>query len=1244
MQVITATQLNQWADKIESRSLLPELVKKLIYASKHGLTDVDIPTGEQIQHPGWDGVVVSKSESNDNEVFLPNGTCLIEMGTNKDIKVKAEDDYRKRCNDSHGYNKKKCAFVFITPRDWAQGRDWEKEKSNTGEWKCVKVITATILADWIEQCPSVCSWLNNVLGVPVDIVDIETFWNQWSTNTKGSKLNFSFAIGGRDKENENLMEALETPSSICVKSQSPNESLAFVVASILNNGNKKISNRAIISKDNNTTDYLIKSFKNLIILHTGDSNIQYSQDAKDNNISIVYFITPEQKKTNCDIEITLRQPEVATFIKSLTSTLGDENLSKQYAHDTGKSISILRRRLGFNGAMPEWTKPENMVQLLPAFILGAWNENCDGDKDAVAKLAHSDYAEYSKVVNVWLHKEDPPFTKIGDVWLVKSPYDVMTAALPYIKGNKELLDILKSVSPSISDDVDTNIRQDWSTEFNWNKFNLQYSYSLRKSILRSLIILSVSNDTNLIDFVDDIIRESIRPTVDWWLTACQSGILSLMAEASPQVFLNTVEDDIESEHSAIKTIFKNDFAHESYFGNGAHYTSILHAIETAAWIPDCLPMASDILLSLSKFGKKKGWANNASESLKDIYHVFFPHTFATLDQRIEKLKLMSDIEPDITFQLCYDILKGRNHSVMISSSSTLWRTFGKSQPFVNKINDIERSLDCLVEICCKKENIRENEYIALIDIAGDRQNPKISIESKNKVLAKLDETALQFKGNQNILKKLHSLDYLNFELSDKKHSQRDLWEESLIEKVEPEDIIEREVWKFSNSYAEPSTYDKDYNKIPEKKDKNREIAFKRIKETKGIVGIDKLAKEADDPFYVGLCLAKEDDHAKYVDFILQHKDIRGLAGAFFRTIYYNDKRLFDDIISSDEYDINTKVFILSSLNTMNVDLKEYLEKVSDKFRKMFWKAIGSNPFVDTAVLEYSTLGFCMVEKYDAAVILIHHAKYNHIVISTKTIINALSGILTHPKQLLGNDLAYDLQDIIEDLDKREDADDRDVIEIEFLYSVWRNEDISKDTRLVKSLYTDPQLMYSMIKSIYKQEHANYEDIVVSQKDANIAQACYRILSNLRSIPYINDKGIVDKERLNDYIKDLYDYGLDDDRERVTCMEIGSLLGNAPINESFPQNEICEILEHYNNKSMLNAFQIRLYNRRGIVSYALLEGGDQERNLANFMGKCIDKTKLKYPHVANSVFRVLRRTYLGEAERRDNSAEFERMEI
>ena len=223
-------------------------------------------------------------------------------------------------------------------------------------------------------------------------------------------------------------------------------------------------------------------------------------------------------------------------------------------------------------------------------------------------------------------------------------------------------------------------------------------------------------------------------------------------------------------------------------------------------------------------------------------------------------------------------------------------------------------------------------------------------------------------------------------------------------------------------------------------------------EAKGIDGIGKLAKEADDPFYIGLCLAKEEDHIKYIDFILQHKDISGLAGVFFRGIYYNDKQLLDNILSSDDYDNNTKVFILSSMNTMNTNLKEYLEKFSVEYRIIFWKALGSNPFVEANVLEYTIRGLCMVEKYDAAVNLIHRAKYNHIVISTKTIINALSGILTHPEQLLKNDLVYVMENIIQDLDKREDADDRNVIEIEFLFSVFRNENISKDTRLVKSLY------------------------------------------------------------------------------------------------------------------------------------------------------------------------------------------------
>lgn len=1245
MQLISPTQLNQWADKIESRYLLPEFVKKLVYASKHGLTKVDIPSGEQIQQPGWDGVVVSESNADNNEVFLPNGTCLIEMGTNKNPRAKADDDYIKRCADSLGFDCKSSTFVFITPRDWAGGRDWELDKIKEGKWKNVKVITATILADWIEQCPSVNSWLCNVMGVPIDIMDIETYWKQWSTNSKGQKLDLTFAISGRDKESQRLIKLLETPTSICVVSKSSNESLAFVVASILKNGDDQKANRTIISKDNSTTEFLVNTYDNQIILHFGDNSLKYDKNVVERGTSIVYFTTPNSVNNTCLHEITLPQTNVESFIESLTITLGDENLARQYAHDTGKNISILRRRLGFNGAMPQWSQPEIMVNLLPAFIIGMWNENYDGDKEAVSLLAHKDYAEYSQLVNVLLHKEDSPFIKVGSEWLVKSPYDVMMASLPYIKDNKEIVDKVKEISTNISNDVDTSLKEDWNNPINLHQFNLRYSLCIRKGILHSLIIISVfSNDIDLTDFVDNIIRDSVKPSIDWWLTSCHSDILSLMAEASPHTLLEIVEDDLESEESIIKTIFKNDFSYTGWLGDGTHYTHILMSIETAAWMPECLLSATEILLSLCKLGEKKGWVNNAFSSLKDIFHVFFPHTFADTNQRIEVLKSMADSEPELTFKLCINLLKERRGGVTTSSYSTLWRTFGKYQPVVTKQEEYEKFMEGCIEICTQKRDIDEEEYLSLVKVASDRQTPLIPFDGRKKVLSKLQSSTTKFKGDQKILKELHRLDYINYELSDRDHQKRYSWEKVLLGALEPEDIVEKELWKFSEEYEEPSTYDKDFHKIHDKKDKNREIAFRKIMSLKGIDGIESLVEKADSPNYIGLYLAKEKDHSNYVSFVLKHRDIQGLAGTYFRCIYYEDSLFFDDIIKYNDYDVNTKLYILSCINVIDDSIKGYLDKSTEEFRKQFWETASSNLYLDKKHLEYVCSEFCKVNRFADAIRWIHSSKYDDIEISTSTIVKALSGIFTHPKQLQGNQIQYYVDGLIEILDKREDASDKEVVEIEFLYSVWRNDPISKDFRLVRTLYNDPHFMYSMIKCVYYPEHRDENAPLPTQKERNTAEACYRILYNLRSLPYINDKGIIDGVKLNDYVAELYNYGVEDDRKKVTSGEIGSFLGNVPINDAFPQDEVCWILEHYRSKEMLNAFRIRLYNRRGMSSRLPLEGGDQERDIAHFIDKCIERTKVKYPHVANNVFRVLKQEFLGEAKRMDIDAELERYEI
>lgn len=57
MKFITSKQLNTWADSRECQSMLPELIKRLIYASTQKIQRLTMPSGDDVHMPGWDGVV-----------------------------------------------------------------------------------------------------------------------------------------------------------------------------------------------------------------------------------------------------------------------------------------------------------------------------------------------------------------------------------------------------------------------------------------------------------------------------------------------------------------------------------------------------------------------------------------------------------------------------------------------------------------------------------------------------------------------------------------------------------------------------------------------------------------------------------------------------------------------------------------------------------------------------------------------------------------------------------------------------------------------------------------------------------------------------------------------------------------------------------------------------------------------------------------------------------------------------------
>ncbi len=123
-----ALDLERWADILDARTTLPQLVRRLIRATGKAIGPIELPAHEQVQRPGWDGIV----ESGEANEFVPTGTSAWELGVEKNPQKKAEDDFAKCTKASLGLARKETTFVFVTPRKWQKKAEWRRTKQCLG--------------------------------------------------------------------------------------------------------------------------------------------------------------------------------------------------------------------------------------------------------------------------------------------------------------------------------------------------------------------------------------------------------------------------------------------------------------------------------------------------------------------------------------------------------------------------------------------------------------------------------------------------------------------------------------------------------------------------------------------------------------------------------------------------------------------------------------------------------------------------------------------------------------------------------------------------------------------------------------------------------------------------------------------------------------------------------------------------------------------------------------------------------
>jgi len=294
---------------------------------------------------------------------------------------------------------------------------------------------------------------------------------------------------------------------------------------------------------------------------------------------------------------------------------------------------------------------------------------------------------------------------------------------------------------------------------------------------------------------------------------------------------------------------------DTFTSHSAH-PSLLWALEGLAWDPNLLGRVTLILGKLTRMDPGGKLSNRPINSLRYIFLLWLPQTFANLEQRLKSLDLLIEREPKIAWNLLINLLP-RAYDTGSPNYKPRWREF--SQKTENRVT-IEERLEGITGILDRVlKNVGNNgeRWCEVMEHFSDFPS-----QEREKVLCKLSESRNSIKeGKLELWNKLREILSRHRSFSDAEWAlpEKELVEiEKLYNKLEPEDTITRFQWLFDNYYPElPQGKEiDDCKKLEEIISQKRRDAIQSIKNDLNINGLIKLATQTKNPQFVGTALAE----------------------------------------------------------------------------------------------------------------------------------------------------------------------------------------------------------------------------------------------------------------------------------------------------------------------------------------------------------------------------------------------------
>ena len=1252
--IITRDQLGSWADTPESKANFPHLISRLIRATTAKDTKVDIPWGSATYIGGWDGIVDSKEKTR----YVPKGISLWELGTDRNPERKANADYEKRTGDPLGYNPLDATFVFVTPRTWTKKEEWVSQKKEEKKWKDVIVYDGISLEQWLDEAPTVSRWFASQ-GYADGIITADEHWKEWSCLGQ-LELTPDCVLAGRDTAREELIKRLEEePSIIGVRASTKSEAIAFILATMKASdpelSGRFFSTALIVDQEDRFRSISLSMQHALNLIVRFDNAGLFSSAVRRGHHVLVPLGADDVFSPD---PITLPAVDRDALIAALVASGLSRAKASKYTKESGHDITILKKLLGFPSYGAAWINTQPIREIIPALLLGRWDESYPGDRELLGKLSGTSYDEYKGLLGRWLHLPESPLKKIGETWRLTSPLDLWRSISVHLADQDfQLLEecfilAYHSGSPVLASQMDLP-----------DHISKKRTYSdwVREGLAQSLILMSIPRvGVGLRDpqgWVDRIIGGLLsNASGAMWVSINRE--LPLIAEASPQVFLESVSLSLSHRPPEIMDMFKEQ---PGILVPEASHAGLLWALEGLAWMPAYFKTACFLLHKLATLDPGGRLSNRPLNSLTEIFKAWHHQTLAPFAERVKVLKEMFPRNVDVSWELLKRLLPNFSSGTASLTHRMRWRMFWEatdlSYTYQERFDVYSEVVDMLISLCGGDET-RFSDLIEAAPSCMPRDRERILNWAQENVGEIRHEKNLAWNTLRRVLNKHKLYPDANWALRGEELYPL----EQLYNQLQPDDVQARYMYLFNedlNEVLKPSSITLSYRELSHDsivglKATARERAVKELVEELGLERVLELRLEVKYPWELGEALAKvikdeqdlqsvwlclEDDapHNAFAHGFISQK-LRCEELSWIQTLVqellekgYSDKAVANALVVAHS----------------GQELWQYIETLGEGVHQEYW--LRMRPIFNDLTNEEVIEGINKLLQYRRFSSAVREAWLHGSDLPSSILIEVLrkwgTGESLEPSSLCG----CEIRSIFKELNNRSDIDKTSLLELEWLYlPLLTGAGVQGGVpHLEEELVSNPESFVQHIKCLYRpknkdQQREEQEGLSAEQRK-NAAERSYLMLKTWKKIPGVREDSTIDGTKLREWIDAARALAEECDRLEVADVHIGQLLAKYPEDlPNWPARTIFQVIEDINTEEFKEGYSVGMYNKRGVTTRGTFDGGGIERDRAEYFGELASSLMCDYPNVAG-IFQQLQVSYGELANSHDEMAERVRLD-